>query len=290
MMSATARPMVLVTGAAGYIAAQIMPALRERFDLRLVDVRAEDRNGVPVPGVVVHDLRDPDLEAHRALFHGVDAVVHLAYYRGGYGEQGGYQRRSYFAERTNVDMAYTVFQLALEEGARRVVMASSNHAADWYERLIHARQKDVVLPGERPLAMNYYGWAKAAYEHMGFLYAQGALGQPLGVVQVRIGAPRNLADRDYAGLLQDLKRDLGAYVSPRDLAQLFCRALEAPRLEDEHGVPFQIVYGISNNTRAFWSLANARRVLGYAPDDDSEHTYASLIEQLLAGSPGRVGA
>jgi hypothetical protein len=46
-----------------------------------------------------------------------------------------------------VDMAYTVFQLALEEGVQRVVMASSNHAADWYELLIHARQKDVPVHG-----------------------------------------------------------------------------------------------------------------------------------------------
>ena len=30
----------------------------------------------------------------------------------------------------NVDMAHTVYQLALEEGLERVVMASSNHAAD----------------------------------------------------------------------------------------------------------------------------------------------------------------
>jgi len=55
-------------------------------------------------------------------------------------------------------------------------------------------------------------------------------------------------------------------------------------------VPFQIVYGISNNTRAFWSVANARRVIGYAPQDDSERTYATLIAQLLGDPPGRVGA
>jgi hypothetical protein len=50
--------------------------------------------------------------------------------------------------------------------------------------------------------------------------------------------------------------------------------------------------GISNNTRAFWSLVNARVVLGYAPEDDSEVVFAQEIQRLLMGqgTPGsRVG-
>ncbi|MGH2370721.1 MAG: hypothetical protein ACRDI2_21295, partial [Chloroflexota bacterium] len=164
-----------------------------------------------------------------------------------------------------------------------------NHAADWYEPLVHAGKKDVVLPDERPLAQNFYGWAKATYEHMGFLYAQGTFGRRLGVAQIRIGHPRGLEHYDFTGRPQALKRNLGAYVSPRDLAQLFCKSLDTPDIADEHGIPFQVFYGISANTRAFWSLANARRVIGYAPQDDSELLYAGLVDQLLAGSPGRVG-
>ena len=34
-------------------------------------------------------------------------------------------------------MAFRVLMLSLQEGVRRVVIASSNHAADWYEHLIH---------------------------------------------------------------------------------------------------------------------------------------------------------
>jgi uronate dehydrogenase len=36
---------VLVTGAAGLIAGQVLPALRERYELTLLDVRNTDRNG-----------------------------------------------------------------------------------------------------------------------------------------------------------------------------------------------------------------------------------------------------
>jgi hypothetical protein len=55
-----------------------------------------------------------------------------------------------------------------------------------------------------------------------------------------------------------------------------------------------VVYGISDNTRAFWSLANAIKVLGYAQEDDSEIKFAKDIQGFLAGDgatggPGRVG-
>ena len=278
------RPTVLVTGASGYIAAQLLPSFRQLYDLRLVDVKAADRQGEVVSGVAIHDLRHPDLERHRALFTGADAVVHLAYHR-----PSDAQERLYYDERINLDMAYHVFRLALEEGVERVVMASSNHAADWYEHLIHAREKDVVVPEERPLAVGFYGWAKAAYEHMGFLYAQGAFGRKLEVVQIRIGAPRDLAEGDYGGDPAKFKRSLGAYISPRDLAQLFNKSIATRSIEDEHGIPFQVFYGVSGNTRAFWSITNARRVIGYAPADDSEQKYAALVAERLAHSPGGVG-
>jgi hypothetical protein len=173
-------------------------------------------------------------------------------------------------------------------------MASSNHAADWYEALVLAGKKDVVLPDERPLARNFYGWGKAAYEHMGFIYAQGAVPAGAGplrklqVVQLRIGHPIDLATEDFAGKPGLLKRSLGAYVSPRDLAQLVCQSIETASIDDAYGIPFQIFYGISNNTRAYWSIANARQVIGYAPEDDSELKYAALVREVLGDAAGRL--
>jgi hypothetical protein len=71
------------------------------------------------------------------------------------------------------------------------------------------------------------------------------------------------------------------WISPRDLAQLFSKSIDAEDIRDEHGVPFQVVYGISDNTRKAWSIANARVVLGYAPEDDSEAVYADEIRRHL---------
>ena len=79
-------------------------------------------------------------------------------------------------------------------------------------------------------------------------------------------------------------RDLTGYISQRDIQQLFCKSIETPDIADEHGVPFHIFYGVSNNARTFWSIANARKVIGYQPEDDSEIRFAEDIARLLKGT------
>jgi NAD+ dependent glucose-6-phosphate dehydrogenase len=284
------RPRVLLTGATGYIASQLLPAFRQRYDLRLLDVRTVDARGNAVDGVQIANLVDDPDASLRPHFEGADAVVHLGYYHPPQlGVTGA--GKSYLDERPNVDMAERVYRLALDANVERVVFASSNHAADWYEPLLHARQLDTIGPQDLPKSDNYYGWAKIAYEALGFMYASGAFGRKLGVVQLRIGAPRELDIARFEGDPAGFKRDLGAYISARDIQQLVVRSLEAEHLEDEWGVPFQIFYGVSGNTRAFWSIANARRLIGYDPEDDSEIRYAADIQRLLIskGINGRLG-
>ncbi|MFN8522268.1 MAG: NAD(P)-dependent oxidoreductase [Chloroflexota bacterium] len=287
---------VLLTGASGYIASLMLPTLRERYDLRLIDNRAEDGFGRPVEGLQIRDISDINkMDEYRDLFRGVDTVVHLAFGR----LSNPSLHPQFMSERRNIDMAYIVYQLSLEEGVNRVVMASSNHAADFYERPLRDGRLEHFTPTDRrPLADNFYGWAKEVYEHLGFVYASGASGRPtvgevrpedrprrLGVVQIRIGAPRDLAITSFAGKLKDdpktLHRDLAMWVSPRDLTQLFVKSIDAPNIDDEWGIPFQVFNGMSANTRSHWSLANARRVIGYEPQDDSEVVYAGEIRELI---------
>jgi nucleoside-diphosphate-sugar epimerase len=153
---------VLITGAAGYVASYILPTFRERFELRLVDNRDVDGLGRPVDGLQVRDVSDLNrMDEYRDLFQGVDAVVHLAHLR----PASDSLHDRYLAERGDVDMAYVVYQLALDEGVKRVVMASSNHATDFYERPLRAKQLDMVYPessSQRPLADNFYGWPKCS--------------------------------------------------------------------------------------------------------------------------------
>ena len=266
---------VVLTGASGIIAGVLLPALRERYELTLLDSRAHNRDGVEVEGVNVIDLLNPERDSYRHFFSGADAVVHCAYHR--IHDQGD---DVYFAsELENLQLTYNVYQVAWEERVRRLVAASTNHAADFYENYALDGAVPMVTPDQNA-SDNWYGWGKIAFEQIGQVFASGVShgGRPLENVQIRIGGPR---ETDVAaaplGDLRRMRRALAVYISQRDMAQLFVKSIETPDIGDALGVPFQIFYGISANPHAIWSIANARRVIGYAPQDNSEERFFDLI-------------
>ena len=298
----TKKKRLLMTGAAGYVADQMLSRFREKYELVLLDTSTKNRRGDEVEGVNMIDLIDEDRTRYAHFFEEVDAVIHLAYKR-----RTGQPLDHFYDERENVQMAYNVLRSSYDSGVKRVAIASSNHASDFYEHaLIHERKLEMLDPYRLALSDNFYGWAKATYEHLGFLFACGAMGEEgsglsenlvagnlntsrkMGVVMVRIGAPRNLDPQEYEGNSVGFKRDLGAYISPRDITQLFEKCIEVENIENEYGVPWQVVYGISNNTRTFWSLSNARKVFGYQPKDDSEILFAEASKSIISEA-GRVG-
>ena len=271
------RKRVLLTGATGYIAGQLLPMLRERYELRMVDVRDTDREGNKVEGVEVFDILTSDQPELERLFDGIDTVVHCGYIR-------PRPDHVYEDERSNVDLMQRIFDLSLATGVRRVVACSTNQAAKWYEQPYYAGRRDRVTPEDYPRPDSFYGWAKAAYESLGFLYACGSLGRKLDVVMIRIVAPRDIDAAEFEGKpVAQYLRDITGYVSDRDLRQLFQKSIDTPDIEDEHGVPFHIFYGVSNNARTFWSITNAREVIGYAPEDDSEIRFAADIQRMVGG-------
>ena len=90
----------------------------------------------------------------------------------------------------------------------------------------------------------------------------------IDVICIRIGSCPPQNDPRFASVAgldltadEQFMRRRAAWLSHRDCAQLFRRCLDAD------GVRWAVVYGISNNPRQFWDLAEARRILGYAPED-----------------------
>ena len=273
-----AKKKVLITGGTGYVAGRMLPALRERYDVTVLDVKTANRAGEEVPGAVIADLLNRDRDAYRAHFRGQDAVVHCGFTR------AKDPKDRFWAEMDNVDMAFNVYQTCIEENVRRAVVISSNHAADYYENLIWAGKMEFVTPEMLPLSDNYYGWAKASYELLGFTFACGLMteGKRLENVQLRIGGPRETdIDRASAEDLKRMHRGLGAYLSVRDQVQLVVKSIEAEDIENKYGVPFQIFYGISGNTHNFWTISNARKTIGYEPVDDSQIKFADKISEVI---------
>jgi len=278
-----AKRVVAVTGACGVIAGKVLPGLAERYDLRLLDKRTTGPDGNEIEGVNVVDLLDRDRDSYRKYFDGVDTVIHSGFVRAEDPEQ------RFWAELENVAMAYNVYQTCVEEGVRRVVVISSNHAADYYEPLLLRQEMLSIGPETPAYSDNFYGWAKVAYEALGFVFAVGKIndGRRLANVQLRIGAPRETdIESCKVGDRQRLRRHIGAYLSLRDELQLIEKSIETVDIEDEHGIPFQIFYGVSGNTGNFWSIENARRVVGYEPEDDAMEHFADHVARVLgiAGS------
>jgi nucleoside-diphosphate-sugar epimerase len=239
----TARPLILVTGAAGRVGQAIVPLLRPHHALRLLDLR-------PVAGqgdddVVRADIRD--LDAVRAACAGVDAVVHLA-------------AQAWAAEAAdlvahNVDGTAQVFEAARLAGVGRVVFASSGQVVGGYP-------PDQWVTADLPVRpINLYACTKVFGEGLARHYADR---YGMSVICLRIGW---FAPEDEAGRVgrADLAR---RWCSPADLAQLIVKAIAAD-------AAFGVYFAVSDNEARNWDLEDARRDLGYTPADPAPRPAAA---------------
>lgn len=267
------RKRVLITGAAGQIGAHMSRLLHDRYDLRLLYHEQEPPAGCGKERLQ-GDIRD--LATMERAAAGMDAIVHLA------GASRHYHPWQLCLE-LNVIGLYNAYEAARRQGVRKVVFASSNHAAGNYElddvpmtpenqarfatELWHDLHPPALHGAPVPMVTvdlparpdSYYGATKVFGEALGRYYSE-AFG--LSVICLRIGSfldePR-------------VPRNLATWCSPRDLAQLTWRAIESD-------IPFLVVYGISGNKRRYWDIAPAQRLLGYDPEDDAEE-WADRLER-----------
>ncbi|MDF9812504.1 NAD(P)-dependent oxidoreductase [Streptomyces sp. SPB162] len=236
---------ILLTGAAGGLGTlmrELLPAYG--YELRLLDVRPVEG----APDAVTADLTDAD--ALREAVRGVDAIIHLA----GISLEAPFEK----IMRSNIEGTYHLYEAARQEGVRRVVFASSNHAVGFTPR---PTGDDPLIPIDTPRRPDtFYGLSKCFGEDLASLYWDL---HGLETVSLRIGScfpePTSV-------------RMLSVWMSPADCARLLHAALTA---ED---VRHTVVYGSSANTRLWWDLTTARE-LGYEPQDDSEPFAAALIAE-----------
>lgn len=246
---------ILVTGGAGKVATSLRPRLaREGRTLRLLDVvRPPELEGTGDEEVVVASLADPD--AVNAACEDVDAIVHL----------GGQSKEADTGEvlRANAFGTYNLLEAARKRGITRLMLASSSHAAGFHKR------DDDTYPEGLPATLpprpdTLYGWSKAAVESLASLYADRF---GLDIICVRIGLwfpvpPQN--------------RGLANWLSPDDGARLVEACLTAP------SPGFRIIWGVSRNTRGWWSLSEGEAI-GYYPKDDAEVFAVARIAEF--GTP-----
>ncbi|WP_392669596.1 NAD-dependent epimerase/dehydratase family protein [Streptomyces sp. LN785] len=236
---------VLLTGAAGGLGTLmrgLLPAYG--YELRLFDVTPIEGE----PDAIAADLGDK--AALREAVRGVDAIIHLA----------GISLEASFDKilRANIEGTYNLYEAAREEGVRRIVFASSNHAIGYTPRPLPGDPLVPIATPRRP--DTFYGLSKSFGEDLAQLYWDK---HALETVSVRIGS---------CFMEPTSVRMLSVWMSPGDGARLFHAALTAEE------VGHTVVYGSSDNTRLWWDLTTARS-LGYEPQDDSEQYAEKLVAE-----------
>ena len=242
---------ILITGAGGNMGRMLRARLAAPGRILRLLNRSPIAAAAPGEAVEIVTATVTDLDAMVAACKDVDAVIHL----------GGISQEAPFDEilQSNIVGSYCVLEAARRQGVTRVLLASSNHAVGY------ASRDDVPAAGlpadQPPRPDSFYGWGKTAMESLGRLYVDT---YGMDVFCLRIGScfpePTDL-------------RGLATWLSPDDAGRL----VEACLNTDHAG--FQLIWGVSNNTRRWWSLT-AGEAIGYHPLDDAERFAGKLLAEF----------
>ena len=264
----TDKTRVLVTGAAGQIGGIIRSKLGFRYDLVGLDI-------ADCGWTESHVADLSDLDSISPAFEGVDVVVHL-------GADPSPQATWESTLSNNIVGTRNVYEAARLAGARRVILASTNHAVgfhplkdDPYKAIYDGRLAEVRRPfrmlDDRDLRPDsLYGVSKAFGESLGSYYHDQ---YELSIICLRIGWVMTPDDPTFHPAA------LSLWLSHRDAAQLIQKAVDAPA-----SVGFAIVYGMSRNDLRIWDIEAGERIIGFSPEDGSGEEWT-----LVEGARGFMG-
>lgn len=242
---------VALSGACGHVGT----VLRRELPKHGIDLRSSV--GLS-PAPALHDAEDlthgdlRDAAAVDALLQGVDVLIHMA--------GTSIERPLQEIIDNNLIALHAVYEGARRNGVKRVVFASSNHAFGMYGTDVKLRSDAEYRPD------GLYGLSKVWGEAMARMYwdKHGIEG-----ICLRIGTTKDCPPEDF--------RQLSTWMGAKDLVALALRCIEAP-------VDFAVVWGISNNDRAYYDLSEGNRI-GFAPEQNAEQWAPELVAQ-----PNRMNA
>lgn len=237
---------ILITGAAGRLGSVLRAALKDYAEiLRLTDIADLGELAAHEEGIVC-DLADFDKVL--PLTKDVDVIIHA----GGVPVENTFE----LILQGNIRGTYNIYESARQNGVKRVIYTSSNHAIGFYDR---TETIDASVP-HRPDSL--YGVSKCFAEDLGRYYWDKFA---IESVNIRIGSSfEEPLDR----------RMLATWLSFNDFTQIVVRAMQAPR------VAHMIVYGMSNNRESLWDNRLASSI-GYVAEDSAD----DYREKVLANHP-----
>lgn len=235
------RERILITGPGGRVGKEIVPLLREHYALRLLD--AAPLKSIQLMGddeFVQADIRD--LDAIRRACDGVTAMVHLA----AISDEDDFHTRLLPA---NLEGVYNAFEAARQAGLKKVVFTSTGQTVLYYPK------GEWVTPDMPTRPWTVYACTKMFGEALARHYSDK---HGMSMIVIRL-CWFQAYDSELLRKPGDVQRE---WCSPRDFVQLLVKSLQTD-------IPFDVFFGVSNNTGRFWDISNAQKLLGYEPVDDA---------------------
>lgn len=224
---------IVITGAKGTIGNVLKKVFKDKYK------------------IIEADLPEIDAREYEKLlqvFHEKDIVINLAW---------NAKIENFKSDRIcadNIIIADNIYRSANEKRIKRVIMASSIHADNFYD---WDTNKNGLLSSNKVIGPDSpYGASKIFIESLGRYHAQK---NGLEVVCLRFGGvnPKDEIDKTEEGFEK-------IWLSHKDCASLIERCIESSDIPDN----FQIIYAISNNSSRIHDNSNK---LGWIPKDNSEN-------------------
>jgi len=273
---------IVVTGGPGTIGRRLILRLLEAgYNIHSVDILPWP--GAPCPHIMA-DMRN--LGETADALSGADIVIHLAAVRVNDIVTPG----ETFSQ--NVLTAFNVFWAAKLVGVRRVLWASSSHAAGQPYDIESMPKAMPLIETDQPSCADTYGFSKSCMESV---LKHQRVWSGLEIAALRVGFAYESSDyeflynvdcpRIFANPVERLS-NLWGYVDGRDVFQAFQLGIESPAslageilfiTSDEtlmNRPTRELLAEFSPNTKVaadlpefggFYSVARARKILGYEP-------------------------
>ncbi|HVV69072.1 MAG TPA: NAD(P)-dependent oxidoreductase [Gammaproteobacteria bacterium] len=233
---------LFISGANGQVGKLLQKHLSPHYNLRLGDITQCDT----AYSQDIHSIDILQPQMLNTVLDNIDCVIHLAAIATEIDDADAVLT-------TNILGTKNMLEATRQAQVPRFILASSIHAVGFYPRT------QTLSRLITPRASGFYGVSKIASEALVRLYADK---YGLSGICLRINSLQP-QPKD--------KRQLTTWLSEGDAVRLFQAAIEAPL--DLH---FEIIYGISNNTRK--KLDNTGAQIAFSPQDDAEN-YLEVLEK-----------
>lgn len=303
---------VLITGATGYVGAEVVRQLLEAGKQVTALGRSDPGGGLPF---LRADLTDAEGLQRALTGRSYDCIMHIASLPGDTGDP-------LQMVRTNINGCHNLLEFARQAKVGRFVLASSISAYEWYPATKFCPPETMPVPEEHPCRpRDMYSTTKRVQEELALTYYH-QYGLP--VVALRLTAvvgpngrgggrgwgefARQLAQGQRVEVPHFRAEELCHYVDYRDVARMFLAAAEHPaapgeifnccgpaptrgselreiiqRLVPGIEVAFGFPWSMAQGGEIAFDMGKAERVMGFVPRYTMADSIAAIKQWVDAG-------